>query len=166
MATTFTIQRLAQLLAFHENAAASIRATMALLRGDTPARPGPKPSPNGAPPTLAKAVALDAKRRAVARLAKRAQRARRKPGPKPKRAPSTHHGYAKRVLKQRQRTADALARFDDRDPRIPSDVGANTRSIGVLVRRGYLTRKAGGYVRTGKPFHVKSAPDDATAKAS
>ena len=52
-------------------------------------------------------------------------------------------------LKQRQKSADLLDKFDRSEPR-----RVNDRSVGSLVRRGYLTKEANGYLRSTKPFHV------------
>jgi hypothetical protein len=148
-------EKLERLLAFHENAAAAVRATMALLAAvPSSSRPGPKPS-NGIPPTIRAAVAI---RRAA------------RPGPKPnrraaasssrKRKPSAARMYGAKAIERRKGTAAILAQFDPREPRLPGEIengGKRYGGIGPLVRRGYLKRRGDGFVRTGKPFHVSGA---------
>jgi hypothetical protein len=169
--------RLARLLAYHENAAATVRATMELLAARSTGAGGDRRSAafngsNGHGPTVIERAALtvDEERRERKREQDRQSKARRraqkpdypgKPGPKPKTAGAM--GHTRRVIKQREASAAALAKFDTKDPRIPTEIGIKRpqTAIGALVRRGYLARKGGGYIRTGKEFHIK--PSDAKA---
>jgi len=74
--------------------------------------------------------------------------------------------YSKRILRQRQETDAALAKFKPGDVTIPAAIGIPSRLLGPLVRRGYLARKGDGYIRTAKPFHVKPPRSgDEAAKA-
>lgn len=70
------------------------------------------------------------------------------------------HVQATPTLTGRERTARLLEEFDRREvaslEAAAARAGIMTRNagIGVLVRHGYLKRKGGGYVRTGKAFHA------------
>jgi len=56
------------------------------------------------------------------------------------------------VQARRRRSAAILAKFDATEPR--PLVGDEQRKASGLLRRGYLRKKADGYVRTGKEFVV------------
>jgi hypothetical protein len=65
------------------------------------------------------------------------------------RAPKTQS--VSNITRQRQLSFDHLAQYDRHEPRtIP---GFN--ALGPLVRRGYLRKTRGGYVRTAKEFNLK-----------
>ena len=71
-----------------------------------------------------------------------------------KRRASTVLRGAARLRAQRQASADMLARLDLVEPRqLPRAFGKH--GLGPLVRRGYITRKGDGYIRTAKPFSVE-----------
>jgi len=160
-------ESLSRLLAVHENAAASIRATIALLHGE---RIHESSNGNGLPAVARAAVAIDEKRREYKREYDRKWRAAHrpperpgKPGPKPG-AHKTGESTARRH-QNRSHSAEALAKFDTAKPRTAEELGINDpRSwVGPLVRRGYLKKKGGGYIRTAKPFHIN--PRDAKGLA-
>ena len=131
-----TRDQLLKLLAFHENAAAAVRATLSLLA----AQPVDGRSSNGLSTVAKQALALDAQRQAVKHA-----------GPRPR-------GH--KIRDRRQRSADYLKNFDTKEPRLPGEF--ERFGIGSLVRRGYLQRKGPGYIRTAKPYFVNRR--DATAK--
>ena len=138
MANDPTSKRLLQALAHHENAAETLRRALALLNAAPRAKYERKNGQNGHLPAMFKeAIALDATRRAVTK-------AKHKKGPK----------NTAEKLAQRQKTADALAKFDLRTPRDAKEVPAIEQRLGPMVRRGYLAKKGTGYVRTGKVYHV------------
>jgi len=164
-------------LAYHENAAATVRATMALLSASPVPRVGgdrksaafqkhhesSNGNGNGLPTIERAAVAMDEKRRrALWRARKAKYRAGTKPGKKQKKRKSP--GDLAKYLAQRQRTAEALAKFDLKDPFIPVELGVNVRHMGPYVRRGYLKRKGGGYIRTAKPFYINPKDAEQTAE--
>lgn len=137
--------RLIQALAYHENAAATLRAALALLDGAPHAKSARKATNGHAVPAMFEAaLAIDATRRgATAKKPGKAGKARSG-------APSSV-----KVRAQRQQTADRLAQFDRHIPRLLADVpGAS----GILVAKGYLETKGDGYVRTKKPFVVDTRP--------
>lgn len=138
-----TLTHLHRLLAYFENGAASIRSTLALMAHDpTKGQPHTNGHPNGhvLPVVMRKALALDGLRRA---------KLGRPKGSKTKRPTTSGHGP--RIMAQRARSAALLATFDPVTPR-PAPPG--TRSLGSLVRRGYVKQKGDGYVRTAKPYAI------------
>lgn len=143
---------LARLLTYHENAAASIRATIALLQGQPEQR---GKSSNGHSPTMHAALTLDKERRAKKLVY---QREWRKTHPQ-KTHPRKSGGHTNRVLTQRRRTAETLGHFDLTEPKLPGELPFKPMGLPILVTRGYLKKKGPGYVRTAKPFHVN--PKDA-----
>jgi hypothetical protein len=60
--------------------------------------------------------------------------------------------YAAAAKAKREATAVLLGKFDTNEVR-PSSMAEKSGSLGVLVTRGYLRKKDGGYVRTAKEFH-------------
>jgi len=66
-------------------------------------------------------------------------------------------GTSHAVLDRRMRTAAELAQFDAVEPRRPTELAVPVKSLGSLVRRGYLRHQGKGYVLTSKPFHVDPA---------
>jgi hypothetical protein len=137
--------RLARLLTYHENAAAAIRATIALLQQQPDGR-----ASNGHSPTMHAALSLDEERRAKKNAI---QREWRKTHPKKPQTGTTARG--KGTVAQRQRTADTLAHFDLKTPKLPGELPFKP-TIGILVTTGYLKKdpKGGGYLRTAKPYQV------------
>lgn len=140
-----TTDRLLRLLAYFENGAASIRATLAFLKHDPTARGNGKANGNGhdadMPTVLAAAVGMERRRRAT----------------KGKRG----YGVAASVRDRRQRTADLLAKLDTTTPTPNADLDPILRAqLGPMVVRGYMKKKGGGYVRTSKTFHVTPPPVD------
>jgi hypothetical protein len=147
-------EKLLRLLTYHENAAANIRATIALMNTmpDNRGRPTGTTNGNGhghTLPSIARAaLQVDAKRRA----AKPAKKTTAKPG-----------DHTIKIRQQRQQTANLLAQFDTKEPR-PIPQGMRTQAAGVYSRRGYLQRKGKGlFIRTAKPFIVE--PSVALSKA-
>jgi hypothetical protein len=150
MPTNITVpEKLLRLLTYHENAAANIRATIALMNaapidkrgGDRRSVAAMNGNGHGHTlPSIARAaLQVDAKRRA----AKSAKKTPAKPGE-----------HTSKLRQQRQRTADILARFDPKEPRLIPQ-GMRTQAAGIYTRRGYLQRKGKGlYIRTAKPFIV------------
>jgi hypothetical protein len=63
-------------------------------------------------------------------------------------------GTSRAVIDRRMRTANELAQFDPQEPKRPEDLAVPVTGLGALVRRGYLRRQGGGFIRTAKPFHV------------
>lgn len=148
---TTTKDHLARLLAFHENAAAHIRATLALLNGIGPTGFGGDrksatyealTSGNGLSTVAKQALALDAQRQAV------------KNGPRPR---------GTKIHDQRQRTATYLQLYDPKEPKLPGEF-KEFRGLGSLIHRGYLQRKGPGYIRTSKPYFVNREDRIATTK--
>ena len=165
---TFVRDNLTRLLAYYENAAATIRATIGFLEQAEPPRRGRLPS-NGASnglSTVAQAAIVEEEiRRKRKRDYQRQLHAERKTGKPPRRLKphkKPHHGYGAQVLKRREISARLLAQFDRNDPRIPAELKIPTNKIGALIRRGYLVQKGGGYIRSAKPYHVnvKDAPTE------
>lgn len=74
-------------------------------------------------------------------------------GPEPSPRTRAARGLGK-LRRQRQTTADMLSDFDPKIPRTAEELTFNPRRLGVLVRRGYLKKHRGGYIRTDKPFTV------------
>lgn len=120
---------LAQLLAYLESTAETVRAQLRdLWRAEDPRKPA------RLAPTARRATAQHLRaRRADLREARRGR------------------GTSHAVLARRALTAQVLAQFDLRTPTRPR---AAIAGLGALVRRGYLRRQGGGYLRTAKPFHV------------
>lgn len=147
-----TTDRLLRLLAYFENGAASIRATLDFLQHDPTGRAyGRNGNGNGhdlMPGPLQGAVLLDQARRA--RYIKHGRRT----------GPQTN----KKISAQRQRTADLLAGLNPTTPTLTAEMDpVARRGIGSMVRRGYVKRKGDGYVRTAKAFDVD--PKSATGQA-
>jgi hypothetical protein len=131
-----------RMLNYHESAAATLRAALAILSAPVPRTGHHLNGDGGAGDVKRAALRVDAGRRAV--LAASGKPKKKKPA----------RWSAKRE-NQRQRTADYLAQFDRTDPRRPNEMKLIvSRGLGSYVRRGYLQAKGGGYVRTGKPYHV------------
>jgi hypothetical protein len=133
-----------QALAHHENAAATLRAALALVSEAPRAKYVRKGTTNGhtngnghLPAMFQEAIAIDATRR----------------GEKPKRKVTGAH--KEKMRQQRAATAAFLASFDLTRPRPKAEIDEPKR-IGVLVQRGYLKLKGAGYVRTGKVFVVNA----------
>jgi hypothetical protein len=156
MATNVTVpERLARLLAYHENAAASIRTTIALMAaaprdnrgGDRRSAAALNGNGNGhhLSPIMAEALAVDEKRRAA-----KSGRTPAKKNPT-KKKPGQHY---RNLLAQRQRTANILKLFDTTEPRRGLPGGKTSHALGIYTQRGYLQRKGDGYIRTAKPFIV------------
>ena len=145
--------RLARLLAYHENAAATIRATIALLEQPDPR--GPRAFSNGHSPIMHAALQVDAARREKKKEWQRAYIERKKAKTKTGPHPNAMHN-------QRQRTADALAHFDPTEPKLPGELPFKPEGLGRLVVHGYLKRKGLGYVRTAKPYQVNPKKKAAT----
>lgn len=145
-----TEMRLARLLAYFENGAAAVRATLAFLAHDPTTSRRVNGNSNGHPMML-DALALDEHR-----ASKSGKKSGLKPGSPPRGGRrATPGSHVSRIRAQRERTAEMLARFDTSTPRTPAELGLTGRIMtGSVVRRGYLKKKAGGYVRTGKPYYV------------
>jgi hypothetical protein len=152
-------ERLLRLLNFHENAAATVRATITLLQRmdnkkiilDPPSSNGSNGTSHSIPTVAKRAMQMDANRRAAK------PDYPGKPGPKAKPTKRAKSQRKNVILRQRRQSADLLATFDKSDPRLLSEF-TNSKikptAFAPLVRRGYLTRKGGGYVRTEKVFSV------------
>lgn len=130
-----TLSRIHQLIAYHENAAATLRQTIRLIAGADRTRRAPRPAPH-----VAQALTIDAARR----------RTRKKPS---KTGPQSNAAKAAR----RARSAELLAKFDPTTPKKLADLGLTNGHrvrIGPFINAGYLRAKGPGYVRTPKPFAV------------
>ena len=66
------------------------------------------------------------------------------------------------IRAQRQASADLLAQFDPKTPRHIEGV----RSLGSLVRRGYLRPKGDGYIRTAKEYSVAVVKRNSSSSAA
>ena len=157
-------QQLQRLLEQYEGAVQTLRAAIALLNSGAPAGSyGWNGNGNGLTRagqvkqaqrtyTVRQAIKADNERLNVLESATHAAAVRK--GYRPNAKKWTH-----RIQKQRALSAAFLAEFDRDDPRRPIDLPAKfqngqARGLGSLVRRGYLKRKAAGYVRTEKPFSI------------
>ena len=164
-----TTDRLLRLLAYFENGAASVRATLGFLAHDPTGRNGNGNgnghATNGDMPTaLAAAVVLDQKRRGhsaatkrkMSKIAKQRYAALVAGGAKAesvKVAPG--YGSTAAKIERRKASADVLATFDTATPKPLVGSGRpGARLAAPLIRRGYLKKKGDGYVRTAKPFVV------------
>jgi hypothetical protein len=159
--------KLRALLQYHTKIVESLTTTLNLLDDERRARVN---GSGGHGSAMQEAMALDMARRerlADARAAglhqgwggKRGRKRGRKPGPKSGTKHAASNGNkqpwpnAKQRKEQRQRSAEYLATFDTSTPRPTSRNDAGfVRAIGSYVRRGYLKKKADGYVRTAKAF--------------
>ena len=166
-------RRLEKLLAQYEQFCAVLRSAIALVNNPPTARlpiamangnGNGRPGVGGDRKSTAYKLAarLDAERRAV--VAKAA-----KPIP-PSRVPKTgrkHTGaHADQIKRQRTLSARYLAQFHTDDPQRPKDVKIKIgHGVGALVRRGYLKKKAGGYIRTAKPYEINPSSPGAQADA-
>jgi len=153
-------QRLERLLATYEHAVQTLRAAIALLNNGAPVT-FPLPSFGNGNGNGARQVRIvgpaSVIRKQAARLDKlRADRLRADAetlAPKPTRKPKKKK-FTYRLQKQRTISANFLDQFDRHDPKRTSDVNGPKRGIGSLVRRGYLAKQDGGYVRTDKHFSI------------
>jgi len=133
---------LARLLAYHENAAETVRAQLRVLGRGQDDRAQARGL--GAAVQRSGVIAardLDPDRRAAS-------------------------GLSQATIERRARTAAVLAQFDPREPKRAADLTDQAMplaGLGSLVRRGYLRAEAGGFVRTDKPFFVH--PNEPSARA-
>ena len=156
-------RRLETLLEYHERAASALRTALELIntgasflyKANGQYRTLPGANGNGARPggdrrspaaIQKQAARLDAARATAVRQADVI--ATRHTGPKKRRS------FTGRIQTQRAASARLLDQFDRDDPKRPIDVRGKARGVGSLVRRGYLAKKGGGYVRTDKPFSI------------
>jgi hypothetical protein len=140
-------RRLERLLEIYEQAARSLRTAIALLNQGAPTVASP--SSNGGDRKSAAytlAAKLDAARRASFKAPPTLPGVKIRNGPKPKPGGSTD-----RIRRQRATSARFLALFSTDEPRRATK---GARPFGSLVRRGYLRKVAGGYIRTDKPYAV------------
>jgi len=127
-------QRYARLLAYYETAAEDVRAAIrSLARGEADRVPV-----RGLGVTVWEAAGRQA---SVREADQRADHRRA-------------HGTSRAVIARRAQTARALAQFDRVTPRRPEECPIPVTGVGSLVRRGYLVAKAGGYIRSAKPYRV------------
>ena len=149
-------ESLSRLLAVHENAAAAIRATIALLHSER-LHVSSNGNGEGLPAIARAAVAIDTERREKIRQYQREWAAKKKA----QATPPSRGGISRQKRENRIRSSEALAKFDPKDTRTAAELGIVNPAnlIGPLVRRGYLKKKGGGYIRTAKPFHIN--PRDA-----
>jgi hypothetical protein len=131
----------------YEHAATSIRTTIALLE-TAPGKPGRKISPNGhASPALRAALELE-----QTRIVQHPPNTTKKSVTATKKPRGFHSG---RIRAQRARTLKFLAQFSTTEPRQARPPGAAMiQGLGSLVRRGYVTKKGEGYIRTAKPYVI------------
>ena len=141
--------RLLKMLAHYEQTAHAIRTVLDML-AISPARNG-QPGKPIAPPDIQKALQLDADRRLVKRQQRDRAAGRRQQAPR-------GSGVAKLRI-QRQRSADFLSQFDPQVPKTQANLPIKIRSMGSLVRRGYLKPKGDGWIRTAKPYDVSRKGD-------
>jgi hypothetical protein len=145
----YTEAKMRKLLTFHEHAADAIRTTLGLLNGHDTAT-----KMNGHKTVIAQALALDAGRAA-----------KTKGTAAKKKAPLRNGQHKAAILAQRKATAKVLGVFDTERPTTlaaaAKEAGVGKIHVGPYLHRGYLRRKADGYVRTAKPYKV----DAATANA-
>jgi hypothetical protein len=158
MPTNITVpEKLLRLLTYHENAAANIRATIALMQhlNGTAVLDKRKEmhAANGTSTIARAALQMDDARREQKRAWQAKYIARKKAG-------KVTHPNSR--LNQRQRTADTLAHFDLTEPKLPGELPYQPQGLGRLVVNGYLKRKGPGYVRTAKPYYVNPKKAAAT----
>jgi len=131
-------ERLARLQAYYEHSAEAIRNEIRnLARAEADRVPV-----RGLGVTLRDAAAHQARGREADQDADRGVDRRRA------------RGTARSVITRRMQTARALAQFDPQEPRRPETFRIPVAGLGSLVRRGYLIQKAGGYVRSAKPYRI------------
>jgi len=115
---------------YHEQIAAAIRTTLALLDDAQTAKKAER-----VPAVLSDALALDATRRHK-RKASSSEESRKY--------------YPAATRKQRKQSAALLAKVSTDTP---TDAGRLLgKRVGSFVRRGYLLKVDGGYLRTAKAF--------------
>jgi len=155
-------QRLQRLLETYEHAVQTLRDAIALLNNGAPVTfrlPSFNGNGNGrlghggdrTSATYRQAARLDKKRREITATYVQTAIADAKDA-KPKR--KSKKRFTDRLQAQRTVSAKLLDQFDHDDPKRSKDIRGQTRGIGSLLRRGYLAKKGGGYVRTDKPFSI------------